>query len=207
VGLAIGDVIGHDLTAASAMAQIRASLRAYAVDGASPAAVINRLDHLVDALGLTQLVTVIYAVLEPVEPDGSRLLRYTNAGHLPPLLREPHGPVRPLAGGDSILIGAPIDVKHSEAEVRMQPGSMLLLYTDGLVEVPGVPLGETLDLLASNVALRDDSTDVERMCDHVLASMIDRDRRDDIALLVVQTVLPRPVESDDRQPGTAHEHA
>jgi hypothetical protein len=207
VGLAIGDVIGHDLTAASAMAQIRASLRAYAVDGASPAAVINRLDHLVDALGLTQLVTVFYAVLEPVEADGSRLLRFTNAGHLPPLLREPNGPVRPLAGGDSILIGAPIDVNHSEAEVRMQPGSMLLLFTDGLVEVPGVPLGETLDLLASNVALRDDSTDVEAMCDHVLATTTDRERRDDVALLVVQTAVPQPVDSGDRRPDTAHEHA
>lgn len=207
VGLAIGDVIGHDLTAASAMAQIRASLRAYAVDGASPAAVINRLDHLVDALGLTQLVTVIYAVLEPAAADGSRLLRYTNAGHLPPLLREPHGPVRPLSGGDSILIGAPIDVNHAEAEVLMQPGSMLLLFTDGLVEVPGVPLGETLDLLASHVSLHDDGTDVEAMCEHVLATTTDRERRDDIALLVVRTAVPDRAGSDDLRPGTAREHA
>src|SRR3954452_13581105 len=65
VGIVVGDVIGHDLAAATAMAQIRAVLRAYAVDGAAPADVVNRLDHLIDALGLTQLVTVIYGLLEP----------------------------------------------------------------------------------------------------------------------------------------------
>jgi hypothetical protein len=187
VGLAIGDVIGHDLTAASAMAQIRASLRAYALDGDAPGSVINRLDHLVDTLDLTQLVTVIYAVLEPAEPDGSRLLRYTNAGHLPPLLREPHGAVHTLAGGDSVVIGAPITVQHSEAKRRLEPGSTLLFFTDGLVEVPGRRLEEALDRIGTTFARHDDAMSLDTLCEQVLATTTDRELRDDVALLVVRT--------------------
>ena len=200
-------MIGHDLTAASAMAQIRASLRAYAVDGARPATVINQLDHLVDGSGLTQLVTVIYAVLEPAAADGSRLLRYTNAGHLPPFLREPDGSVHALVGGDSIVIGAPIAVEHSEAEYRLEPGSTLLLFTDGLVEVPGRPLGETLDLLAATIGEQDQALGVEAMCDEVLATASDRALRDDVALLVVRTMAPRYADAGDLQPRTTRELA
>jgi hypothetical protein len=196
VGIAVGDVIGHDLAAASAMAQIRAALRAYAVDGDPPKTVINRLDHLVDALGLTQLVTVVYGVLDPPAPDGSRLLTHTNAGHLPPLLRTASGQVQQISGGDSIVIGAPLAVDHSQAEQRLEPGSTLLLFTDGLVEVPGRSLEETLDELAATLAAQDPGADPESVCDHVLASASSRELRDDIALLAIRIggydVVPMP---------------
>ena len=61
----IGDVMGHDIEAAAAMAQIRAALRAYALENDEPAPVLERLAHLVDAFDVTGLVTVIYGVLEP----------------------------------------------------------------------------------------------------------------------------------------------
>jgi serine phosphatase RsbU (regulator of sigma subunit) len=190
VGIAVGDVIGHDLTAASAMAEIRAALRAYAIDGDPPRTVVNRIDHLVDALGLTQLVTVVYAVLEPPAADGSRMLAHTNAGHLSPLLRDASGQVRQLAPADSIVIGAPIDVEHVQSEQRLEPGSTLLLFTDGLVEEPGRSLGETLQELAATFAADPPDGDLEATCDRVLTATADRELRDDVALLAIRIADP-----------------
>jgi serine phosphatase RsbU (regulator of sigma subunit) len=184
VGIAVGDVIGHDLEAASAMAQIRATLRAYAVDGDPPVTVINRLDHLVDRFALTQLVTVMYGVLEPPAADGSRLLRWTNAGHLPPLLRQPSGHVEPLVGGDSVVIGAPIAAAHAQAECVVQPGSTLVLFTDGLVERPGGSLDDTMQQLSDSVAAADG--DADSLCEQVLGELSVPLLRDDVALLAVR---------------------
>jgi hypothetical protein len=208
VGVAVGDVIGHDLAAASAMAQIRATLRAYAVDGDPPVTVVTRLDHLVDTFALTQLVTVMYGVLEPSAADGSRLFRWTNAGHLPPLLRHPSGRVEPLAGGDSVVIGAPIAAAHAQAERVVRPGSTLVLFTDGLVERPGGSLDDAMQRLADSVAQVDG--DADALCEHLIDQVSVPQLRDDIALLAVrltgpaqvpatQPVVPavRPAVSDD----------
>jgi hypothetical protein len=126
VGLAVGDVIGHDLEAASAMAQIRAALRAYAVHGDPPSTVITALGHLVDTFNLTQLVTVTHGVLEPAGADGTRSLGYTNAGHLPPFLRHPDGRVESLSAGGSVVIGAQMSPDHTQAERLIAPDVALL---------------------------------------------------------------------------------
>lgn len=186
VGIAIGDVIGHDLTAASAMAQIRAALRAYAVDGAEPRDVVNRLDHLVEALGLTQLVTVVYGVLEAPAADGSRTFCYTNAGHLEPLLRRPDGAVEVLDARSSVVIGAPLDVDHEQDERLLPVGSTLLLFTDGLVEVPSRPLDDTMREVVGTLAAHPDDDSLDALCDRMLATTSGRQLRDDIALLVVR---------------------
>ncbi|HET7530981.1 MAG TPA: PP2C family protein-serine/threonine phosphatase [Mycobacteriales bacterium] len=186
VGIAVGDVIGHDLAAASAMAQIRAVLRAYAVGGDSPSSVINRLDHLIDALGLTQLVTVIYGVLDPPAADGSRRFTYANAGHLAPLVRRPGGDVQHLIGGESVVIGAPIEIQHGEGEQTFVAGTTLVLFTDGLVEVPGRPLDDTMQELCDTVAEISADESLEAVCDRILAMTEDRSLRDDIALLTIR---------------------
>jgi serine phosphatase RsbU (regulator of sigma subunit) len=186
VGIAIGDVIGHDLTAASAMAQIRAALRAYAVDGAEPRDVVNRLDRLVNALGLTQLVTVVYGLLEPPAADGSRVFRYTNAGHLEPLLRLPGGEVEALEEGASILIGAPLEINHGQGEQLLPLGSTLLLFTDGLVEVPSRPLEETMREVVGTLAAHPDDDSLDALCERMLATTSGRQLRDDIAMLAVR---------------------
>lgn len=204
VGIAVGDVIGHDLAAASAMAQIRAALRAYAVDGDPPATVMNRLDRLVDDLGLTQLVTVVYGVLGPPAQDGSRTLTYSNAGHLPPLLRGPTGDVRSLVEGESVVIGAPITIEHEQVQVKLESGSTLLLFTDGLVEDPARPIDDTLDELAAKLAGEHPEDGLEEMCERVLASSLERTLRDDIALLAIRlTPLDPPVIPDARNKATA----
>jgi hypothetical protein len=186
VGVVIGDVIGHDLAAASAMSQVRSALRAYAVDGDRPREVVNRLDHLVTVLGLTQLVTVVYGILEAPDVDGSRVFRFTNAGHLAPLLRHPDGQVESLDDGTSILIGAPSDVDHTEGERRLAAGSTLLLFTDGLVEVPRRPIEESTDEVVNALATQVDFMDLDGLCDRVLATTAGRDLRDDVALLAIR---------------------
>lgn len=185
VGIAVGDVIGHDVVAASAMAQIRAALRAYAIDGAPPEQVINRLDHLVEQLGLTQLVTVVYGLLEPPAADGSRLLTHTNAGHLAPLVRTASGEVSTLTAGESVVIGAPITFAHTQVEQRLEAGSTLLLFTDGLVEVPGGSIEDKLGDLSATLA-ETDVDDLEALCDRIIGTTADRPLRDDVALLVIR---------------------
>jgi hypothetical protein len=184
VGLAIGDVIGHDLAAASAMAQVRASLRAYALHGDPPATVMNQLGTLVETLGLTTFVTVVYALLGSPEPDGSRLLQWSNAGHLAPMLRDPSGQVRALEGGRSVVLGPPVDQEHDQADAYLPDGSTLLLYTDGLVEVPGRSLDEGIERLAVTVSAAG-QTDSEDLCRAVLDSVLTHPLRDDVALLAV----------------------
>jgi serine phosphatase RsbU (regulator of sigma subunit) len=184
-GLVVGDVIGHDVAAAGAMAQIRALLRGYAVDGDSPAAVLTRLDRIVDELHLTQLVTVFYGLLEPPAADGSRLLRYSNAGHVPPVMRRPDGSVDSLAGGASVVMGAPIVSDYAEGEAVIFPGSTLTLFTDGLVEVPGESLTDGLERVAQTVAGLDDRSP-DALCDDLLSEVSRHALRDDVALLVVR---------------------
>src|SRR3954447_18413590 len=205
VGITVGDVIGHDLAAASAMAQIRAVVRAYAVGGAAPADVINRLDHLIDALGLTQLVTVIYGVLEPPDADGNRRFTYANAGHIAPLVREPTGAVHQLSGGESIVIGAPIDVEHGQMERTLARGTTLVLFTDGLVEVPGRPLDDTLQELANAVAAGDEGEALDAVCDRILATTQGRALRDDIALLTIRLASAARTVVGTRAPAGSHE--
>ena len=194
VGLVVGDVIGHDLNAASEMSQIRSALRAYAVDGDSPSQVITRLDRLVDALRLTQLVTVFYGVLDAPDSSGQRLLRFTNAGHLPPVIRRADGQVETVAGGGSAVLGAPITIEHTEGELMVGPGDLLVMFTDGLVEVPGGSLDDGLAQLADTVA-QPAGADADAMCEHVLAGVSGRTLRDDIALLAVRLTAASQVRS------------
>jgi hypothetical protein len=185
LGIVIGDVMGHDLAAASAMAQIRAALRAYAIDGRPPAEVLTRLAELVETLNLAQLVTVVYGVLDAPAPDGSRVLSYTNAGHLPPLLRHPDGRTESLEGGHTVVIGAPLTGVVEQGERTILPGSALVLFTDGLVERPGASLEDAIERLARSIAAQQ-QPDAEALCDHILRDISADELRDDVALLVLR---------------------
>jgi PAS domain S-box-containing protein len=209
IGLAIGDVMGHDMSAAAAMGQLRSVLRSFAWRGASPAQVLDSLDELVQGLEMAQLATALYARLEFHEPEtagrragdprlerpGRRLdvpvLRYANAGHLPPLLREPDGTVSFLEDGRSLLLGAPPAGPRTEGTRDVAPGSVLVLYTDGLVEDRSRSLDASLDLLADVV--RDGPAEVERLCDDVVPALAWSEGDDDVALLVMRLDEPPPV--------------
>jgi PAS domain S-box-containing protein len=186
VGLAIGDVMGHDMRAAAAMSQLRSVLRSYAWEGDGVADVLERLDRLVQGLEMAQLATAIYARLEPPRNGGVRILHYANAGHLPPLLLGPGGRVTALDDGRSVLLGAATEAERAEAAVPIHPGSTLLLYTDGLVERRGEDLTAALEHLGRVVAGHDPTSTPEALCDLVLDELVgESERADDIALLAV----------------------
>lgn len=186
VGIAVGDVMGHDMTAAAAMGQLRSVLQSYAWQGSSPAVVLDRLDQLVQGLDMAQLATCVYGRLQ-LPPNGAGLLRIANAGHLPPALRSPDGTVRLLATEASLLVGAALGTSRDEVEEVVEPGSALVLYTDGLVEHRGRPIDEGLQALAEALASAPDH-DAEAICDHLLTELAYGALDDDVALLVVRVL-------------------
>ena len=178
---AVGDVTGHGLQAAALMGQLRTTLRAYAMDAAGPGEVLTRMHRILSHLQPDDLAT---AVLAQVSADG--LLRWSNAGHPPPLVRAPDGTVTVLEGHD-FLLGMPLEgADLREFGVRPEPGSIVLFYTDGLIERRGVPLGEGIDRLTR--ALGRAEGDLDAIADSVLVEMLrDSAREDDTCLLMFRT--------------------
>jgi serine phosphatase RsbU (regulator of sigma subunit) len=193
----IGDVMGHDIEAAAAMAQVRAALRAYALENDEPALVLERLAHLVDAFDVTGLVTVIYGVLGPPNSDGARQFRWANAGHLPPLVRVADGQVHELDDGRSGVIGAPAIEPRGQGRAVLARGSALVLYTDGLVERPGTPLTDSIGELRASLEHILPGTSADELCEAVLVAKAPDQTRDDIALVVIR-LLPAKVPEGGR---------
>jgi serine phosphatase RsbU (regulator of sigma subunit)/anti-sigma regulatory factor (Ser/Thr protein kinase) len=183
LGLAMGDVVGHGIGAAALMGQLRNALRAYALDGASPGQVVEKLDRMVQSLEAGRMATLLYMVIEP--DLGSITL--ASAGHLPPLELLPNGEARYLEGGRTLPLGVMPSIEYPEAVFDLQPGSTLVMYTDGLVEERGVSIDVGLDLLKEAVADGPDSP--EALCDHIVTRLLaNRPATDDIAVLTVRTV-------------------
>jgi anti-sigma regulatory factor (Ser/Thr protein kinase)/PAS domain-containing protein len=187
VGLAIGDVAGHGLRAASTMGQLRMALRAYALEEPSPAKVVSRLDRLVSRLLVSEIVTVIYLVLDL----DSGMIQFANAGHPPPLLVGSEGHTSYLEDGLGSPLGCDDPGLPVESSFRLAPDSTLLLFTDGLVEQRGISIHEGLQRLETLAA--DCGHDTEALCENLLCSMVEHDTADDVALLAI-----RPVPLTDR---------
>lgn len=187
IGVAIGDVMGHDIAAAAAMGQLRSVLRSYAWEGHSPSSVLERLDRLVQGLDMAQLATAIYGRL--VLDGGGATFRYANAGHLPPVVVAPTGATRVLDSTHAPLIGAPLLEPHSwgEGATSLAPGSILLLFTDGLVEDRQRPLEDGLRRLREVAAAHHPADGPDVLCDAIIEALVGSARHDDdIALLCIQ---------------------
>ena len=183
VGIAMGDVVGHGIEAAATMGELRNALRAYALDGLPPGAVLARLDHLVEQLQEDRMTTLVYAV---IDSDWTNV-RLASAGHLPPLVVGPDGDVDFLWDGRSTPLGVRVDGDYTEATAKLEPGSTLLLYTDGLVEVRGEELLDGLERLRAAVAIG--PVEPDALCDHVIESLLGgRAASDDVALLAFRTM-------------------
>ncbi|MEV5426195.1 SpoIIE family protein phosphatase [Streptomyces cellulosae] len=139
----IGDVQGHNVTAAGLMGQVRTAVRAYTAVGQAPDEVMRSTNRLLLDLGAELFASCLYLRLDPVR--GRAVM--SRAGHPPPLLRRPDGRVRvlDLAGGP--LLGIDGTAVYPSTEVALPPGSLLVLYTDGLVESPGVDFEDALAAL------------------------------------------------------------
>ncbi len=127
--LAVGDVAGHGIEAATGMVALRNALRGLATTGAGPAQLLGWLNSV--AIHLTDHVTAtaVCGIYDPAE----RLLRWSRAGHLPPVLLRDGSP-RSLDAGHGILLGALPDRTYTEGTLRLADGDTLLLFTDGLIE-------------------------------------------------------------------------
>lgn len=181
--LVIGDVEGHGLRSATFMSQLRNALRAYVLEDPSPQRAIDRVRHLAVATEAECFATVLCVTVDPSTLVG----RFARAGHLPPLLLSAGGTTRFLDGAGSAPLGAP-DLLHSaEGRFELEPGSTLVLFTDGLVERRDVDLDVMLDRLAAAAAAG--PCPLDELVDHLLAEVAQQ-RADDVALLALRVVEP-----------------
>lgn len=151
VALAVGDVVGRGLDAATTMGKLRSALAALALTGDPPARVLDGLERYARQVRGARLATVAYCVLDPV----GGTLRYACAGHPPPLVVHPDGRSELLEDGRSpLLCAVPPGVvggARPEGTHRLEPGDRLLLYSDGLVERRRESLDTGLRRLAAAV--------------------------------------------------------
>ncbi|RYI99554.1 MAG: serine/threonine-protein phosphatase, partial [Actinomycetales bacterium] len=185
--LMIGDVVGHNLEAAAVMGQLRHMLRAiaWAVD-AVPSANVARLDRAVHDLDVEGMASLVYARIEPAEPGSSeRTVVWTNAGHPPPMVVSASGEVRILDDRPDLMLGVDPTTRRSDTTTTVEDGSLLLLYTDGLVERRGESIEDGFERLRDAVARAHDLPP-EELLDAVLAELAVGRLEDDVAMLAVR---------------------
>ncbi|MFF8931522.1 SpoIIE family protein phosphatase [Streptomyces longwoodensis] len=187
VALVVGDVMGHSMTSAALMGQLRTSTQTLAGLDLPPQEVLHHLDEQAQRLGTDHIATCLYAVYDPV----SHRITIANAGHPPPVLLHLGGRAEVL----QVPPGAPIGVggvDFEAVELEASPGSTLLLYTDGLVESRLRDLWTGIELLREKLAVTARLTGLhhppplEALCDEVLDMLGPGDRDDDIALLAAR---------------------
>lgn len=185
----IGDVTGHGLNAAVMMGQLRNALRAYAVEGHSPGALLTLLHTLLRRLEPDLYATAVVTQHRP----GSSDVVWASAGHLPPLLRTPDGEVDILQPGVGAMLGLPLDQTVHDHHLALTPGSTLLLYTDGLVERradgvdPGIEHMATVLADVGPLAAADPDTAAEALLTRMLPHC---PREDDICILLCHAEAP-----------------
>jgi PAS domain S-box-containing protein len=187
VGVAMGDVVGHGIGAASLMGQLRHAMRAYAIEGHSPAGVLDRLAKLVRGLDGGQMATLLYLVMDP----DSGVIRFSNAGHVPPLVIAPDGEAHYLDHAHNPPLGVFDSPDHEEIAVDLTPGATIVLYTDGLVEERGVSIDQGLEAL--RLAASQDSCHPEELCERLVQAMLGiHAANDDIAVLALRALPTAP---------------
>jgi putative methionine-R-sulfoxide reductase with GAF domain len=190
VAVAIGDVMGHGLHAATVMGRVRSALRAYALEHADPAEVLTRLDRKIQHFEPGHLATALYAVIDPASGKGLA----SSAGHLPPVLVRPGSAAEVVPVPVTPPIGVRSAIARRSHEIDLSPGALLCLYTDGLVERRTRDLEEEVQRLRSVLSAVPLPT-AESACVQTMAEMLgDREAEDDISLLTVM-LLPRAPES------------
>ncbi|MGY1773853.1 SpoIIE family protein phosphatase [Blastococcus sp. SYSU D00813] len=200
--LVIGDVVGHDIAAAAAMGQLRGLVRGIAFrEGATPATVLADLDTAVRGLEMDTMATAIVARIEQTPEQraaGTTTLRWSNAGHPPPLLLRGDGRVEELSGERAeLMLGVDPAARRTDRAVTFDRPATVLLYTDGLVEARDQVLDDGIAALREALADLADRPLAE-LCDGLLARLRPRGVADDVALVAVRLHpedRPRPAEA------------
>ncbi|MGW0959749.1 SpoIIE family protein phosphatase [Streptomyces gelaticus] len=183
VGAVIGDVQGHDTHAAAVMGQLRIVLRAYAAEGHSPATVMARASVFLHELDTERFATCTYAEVDLT----TGVVQLVRAGHVDPLVRERDGNCRrlPVEGGLPLGLSAEFGrLEYPVSTVELDPGQTLVLFTDGLVELPGADLDEGMQLLTAMV--RGGPQDLQRLADRLCREVDERGGQDDVAVLLLR---------------------
>ncbi|WP_206739252.1 SpoIIE family protein phosphatase [Streptomyces sp. L2] len=211
VALVVGDVMGHSMTSAAIMGQLRTTAQTLAGLDLPPQEVLHHLDEQAQRLGTDRMATCLYAVYDPV----THRITIANAGHPPPVLLHLGGRAEVLR----VPPGAPIGVggvDFEAVELDAPAGATLLLYTDGLVESRLRDVWTGIEQLREKLAATaqltgpDHPPPLEALCDEVLDMLGPGDRDDDIALLAARFdgIAPSDVaywtlEPEDAAPGRA----
>jgi putative methionine-R-sulfoxide reductase with GAF domain len=177
LGVVIGDVTGSGLQAAVIMGRMRSALRAYALETPDPAAVLAKLDAKMQHFEPGALATVAYAVFDP----GLDRMHICSAGHYPPVIAVPGQPAELADVPGGLLIGAAPDAQRPVATIAISPGTLVGLYTDGLIERHGEPIDHGLARLCQAMTAQPPAA----ACAAVMAELVGSQRaHDDIALLM-----------------------
>jgi anti-sigma regulatory factor (Ser/Thr protein kinase)/putative methionine-R-sulfoxide reductase with GAF domain len=185
VGLGIGDVAGHGLRAASLMGQLRAGMRAYALDGHSPGDTLKRLDRMLQTISGQGMATATYVVVDPA----SGTLRYASAGHPPPVVIRGGREAHLLGITAAPPLGSLPFSSFPEVEDKLAANDTILLYTDGLVERRTESLTTGLERLRAVAAT---SASAEQLCQRIVDQLVPPGGgEDDIAIVALRV---EPVE-------------
>jgi sigma-B regulation protein RsbU (phosphoserine phosphatase) len=182
IGLVVGDVVGRGIEAAATMGQLRSAVRALASTGLPPGALLGALDGFASRHAVGRMATLVCAQLSLETME----LRFACAGHPPPVIAPPGETPHLAWEGRSVPLDCfAADGQRAEGACRLDPGSALLLYTDGLIERRRSSLSEGLDRLVDLVAEHRAAPAAE-LSDAVLRGLHDPEHADDVCLVTVR---------------------
>ena len=176
----VGDVMGRGVAAAAAMAQTRASIRAFIAVDPTPAVVLKQLDLLFTTYGMTQLVTMIYMVLDPARNE----LVAANAGHPPPVILRADGRAEQLPFANGAPLGVPSEQRES-VSLELHAGDTVMAFTDGLIERREEDIDKGQRRLLEQVPELGRSS-LEEALPLIIEAVRDHTREDDVAALAVR---------------------
>jgi GAF domain-containing protein/anti-sigma regulatory factor (Ser/Thr protein kinase) len=181
VGVAIGDVVGHGIEAATLMGALRSALQAYSVQGLSPRQIAPLLARFAQSAGDARMATYLYGVVDAERTT----FTFVNGSHPPPLIVRPDGTADILESKLLPPLGASVMPMVEETKVELDPGATLVLYTDGLVERRGERLLTRQQELHAAAAAAPAEPDL--LCEALIAHMLgDEPPPDDVAILTIQ---------------------
>jgi serine phosphatase RsbU (regulator of sigma subunit) len=188
--LAVGDVVGHGLTAAEDMTQLRNAGRTLAIAGYQPARILEELARVTDWATSGKFATVATAI---IEPDVS-VVTYATAGHPPILIRRAKtGTVEipPPTEGPALCLPGDQDLaQYSQGQTGFEVGDIMLMYTDGLIERRGEDLEDGINRVAERLRAWPPGVPLGRLCDDLIACLGAEPQLDDMCVLAVARCLP-----------------
>lgn len=202
VGICIADVVGKSVSAALLMANVQASIRAFVAESVSPIDLCARVNSVLCAtLSSGKFVTLFYGILD----SELRTLRYTNGGHLPPVLLSANGSVKRLDNSGALL-GIFPTWKYEESFVLVDPGDRILLFTDGITEASlpdGEEFGEERLIECARNSAKESAAELSaQLLDHV-KRFCAAQLQDDATLIVIAARAPTAAGAIDGHPKLA----